>query len=362
MNVEFMIPAYIQAGLASGAFERVGGVIRETNSKAIVSWLREGASLSQSANLPIWGSAAQAISMLSAGGMLLNLGVSVASLIVITQRLDRLTNSIDRLEETIRSEFKRDRDTRFKGALQSARDALESANKNSRSSQAHVAINGLYESQINFLEDFDNSLEVNPLLAQHSLVRAMYATNSRIRCYLEMDEIDLAKTRLNEDMHEFERRFHQLIKAWIGEHQAKFLHQSVNETEVNRFIDVQFFLNGFEERNSQNIMAIIHQLRSDFWNDEAIVDIYRYTGPIRRVEKSFEDQVKEFPDKLLQAETLIENYRRLQSFEMELRYLKLSNTSFEAWDKIVNLQEMQEAGTGIAFLIPDQPIPLNEVA
>lgn len=362
MEVVFEVPAAIQAGLASGTLERVGGVIRDTQSKAITSWLREGSSLSQAANVPIWGSATQVISLLNTGGMLLNLGVSTASLVIIMQRLDKLTNAIDALEETIRSEFKRDRDRGFTSALESARDALEASNKDNRSNQARTAIKGLYEAQIDFLEDFDNTFKSNPLLAQHSLVRAMYASNSRIRCYLEVDEIDLAKTRLREDRQKFKHRSKQLIKSWMGEHPAKFLHHHVTDSDVNRFIQIQHFLKGSDVSDAQGLMNIIHELRADFWNQEAIEDAHRYIGPIRRVEQSFEDQVKTFPEKLLQAETLIENYQRLQSFEMELRYLKLSNTSFMEWSNRVTSQEIQAKGASIAMLIPDQPIPLDTVA
>lgn len=46
INITFIVPEIIKQGLDSGAYERVGGVIRETASKNVVHWLREGAVVS----------------------------------------------------------------------------------------------------------------------------------------------------------------------------------------------------------------------------------------------------------------------------------------------------------------------------
>jgi hypothetical protein len=48
IRVEFEVPDDIKAGLGNGTFERVGGVIRFTESKQVVAWLREGGSRSHS--------------------------------------------------------------------------------------------------------------------------------------------------------------------------------------------------------------------------------------------------------------------------------------------------------------------------
>ena len=42
LNVVFDLPAALANGLQNGAYERVGGVIRDSNSKQVVAWLREG--------------------------------------------------------------------------------------------------------------------------------------------------------------------------------------------------------------------------------------------------------------------------------------------------------------------------------
>jgi hypothetical protein len=42
INVLFDVPALVAQGLRNGALERVGGVVRDSNSKQVVMWLQEG--------------------------------------------------------------------------------------------------------------------------------------------------------------------------------------------------------------------------------------------------------------------------------------------------------------------------------
>ena len=51
LEVVFDVPPEIVRGLATGALERVGGVIRETGSKQVAMWLREGAQIANNSNL-----------------------------------------------------------------------------------------------------------------------------------------------------------------------------------------------------------------------------------------------------------------------------------------------------------------------
>ncbi len=49
VTTTFTLPAWVAQGLATGAYERVGGVIREAGTKRVVSWLRE----TGTSNLPV---------------------------------------------------------------------------------------------------------------------------------------------------------------------------------------------------------------------------------------------------------------------------------------------------------------------
>ena len=63
--VELMIPPAIEMALNAGMMERVGGVIRYSDSKEIVAWLREGGKLTDE----LASNSAMMASVLSAAGM-----------------------------------------------------------------------------------------------------------------------------------------------------------------------------------------------------------------------------------------------------------------------------------------------------
>jgi len=49
IDVTFLVPEGIMAGLAKGVYERVGGVIRKTTNKEVVLWLKEGGNITTKA-------------------------------------------------------------------------------------------------------------------------------------------------------------------------------------------------------------------------------------------------------------------------------------------------------------------------
>ena len=64
-----------------------------------------------------------------------------------------LTQEVSKLGEVIRAEFARDRDIRFKAALEAARDAFES-NHSSQREATWSARKDLFEAREHFLTDF----------------------------------------------------------------------------------------------------------------------------------------------------------------------------------------------------------------
>jgi hypothetical protein len=45
LQVLFEVPRFIEHGLSTGTFQRVGGVIVDSSSRQIVAWLRDGSLL-----------------------------------------------------------------------------------------------------------------------------------------------------------------------------------------------------------------------------------------------------------------------------------------------------------------------------
>lgn len=95
VTATFMIPESIRAGLSSGIYERIGGVIRYSDSKQVVAWLREGGQQNLVGTLPV--------NPLLGTASLLNLGVSTISFAVIVNRLNQIQQSLLKMQKTLES-------------------------------------------------------------------------------------------------------------------------------------------------------------------------------------------------------------------------------------------------------------------
>ncbi|MBZ0286511.1 MAG: hypothetical protein K8I30_02775, partial [Anaerolineae bacterium] len=194
LEVVFEVPRHIEAGLSSGLFQRVGGVIVESTTKQVVAWLRDGGvdtvrdvvssvpsplaiimtaarigvslidgkltrDSIQQVSEQVAGVSRQvqtvtAITAFTATGQVVNLALAGVSFVATMHRLDRLSEEVSKLGAAVHAEFARDRDLRFKKALQAARDVFETSSVDHRNRAIRDAVDGLYEARENFLMDF----------------------------------------------------------------------------------------------------------------------------------------------------------------------------------------------------------------
>jgi hypothetical protein len=342
-------------------------VIVESGSKQVVAWLRDGtvlehapdligslsplgalAKVAESAVTVVDGMQTRAairlletqihnLTSFTVAGQLLNLSMTFVSMRVILNRVNQLSGLVEELGETVRNEFERARDIEFKSALQSARDALESTAIDNRTQSAHHAIGALYRAREQFIDDFSRSVEAafdydNLLLAQQYLIRAMYAEAARVYCYLEIDEEELARKRLSEAVAEMEEGVKTLITHWLGKHPAIFMHKDVSKSDLERFLQIEVWLNTGGGFTLPTIVDILDEMREDFWNSEVTKAEYAnvFKRVTRQADSSHKGRVSELSDRLMQAEILIENFNRLRGFDLELRALRLSHADWKA--------------------------------
>jgi hypothetical protein len=101
----FDIPNWILQGLKTGEYVRIGGVIRDSNTKQIVAMLREvSPNISGVRNL--LSAASPVLGILNLGVSVINLGVSVIGFALILNKLKKLEESckeeLNKLEEKIK--------------------------------------------------------------------------------------------------------------------------------------------------------------------------------------------------------------------------------------------------------------------
>lgn len=254
IEVLFKVAPDIALGLASGHLERVGGVIRDSASKKVVAWLREGGriqnnpdpasalprflfqSLLQSAGLANVGDVAQQVTALSklagslgvAGNMLslvnvaatarshhlidlrlqaiqnllafstrlgmLNFTLSGFGLLLMLKRFEDIERLLEKVYEqaskAVSEQHQRDRQINLKAALESAHVVMEAKDGNLKESMAASLEFLLINAREHCLSDYHG------------------------KCYTrEEKDIELAQERLSQAMHLDETRIRAFLEV-----------------------------------------------------------------------------------------------------------------------------------------------------
>jgi hypothetical protein len=399
----FEVPKFIEVGLTTGQYQRVGGVIVESGTKQVVAWLRDSQNIGNVVNsvlnginplnlvfdatetalklydghltrgiVETLGEQVQAnhleilnslsvtqqsihslmgMVLLSSTGHIVNLAVSTATFGIIIRRLDKLSDNIEELRKLIVAEFQRNRDIEFKKALQAARDALEGQGK-LRDSASRSAIDGLFEAREHFFQDFDKSLDNgltqdNLLLAHQYLLRAIYAEISRVRCYLVSEDRELARKRLSEDITLLRDRVNRMIMLWLGDNRAIYFHKDISAINLDRFLRIQQWMNDVEAHDTHAIFGIINEIRGDFWNQKIVSSgnlLTNFANSLPLLSNNKETRDVTLSKRLSQAEILIENMNRLYGFELKMRTMRLS---LDEWNNVVDEAKINEYGAAL---------------
>jgi hypothetical protein len=123
VNATFHIPKHITQGISNGTYERVGGVIREANSKHVVAWLREAGEAGK-----ILESVLQNVGAVSS---ILNLAVSTTGFIVVLKRLGIIEQQLQQAQVALQTfDYKIDLSfyANFRAALNLAMNAFTMTN------------------------------------------------------------------------------------------------------------------------------------------------------------------------------------------------------------------------------------------
>jgi len=246
LNVVFDLPAALANGLENGALERVGGVIRDSNSKQVVAWLREGGSGALNnltlPKLPM-GQAAQLVApMLSA----VNLGVSVAGFAVVITQLNQISDQIRQIEAKVdRVSVKLDDQAlaKLKAGVNACRNAVELGDGALRLQMAGQALTTLHEARQYFNQQVLRSAAKAEATSADYVSMAFAALVAEVQTYLLLDEGEKAARTLRQGLTELRPGLTQLMNA-VLERRADYL-----RPDFQGQVDLDFILwlsNGFK--------------------------------------------------------------------------------------------------------------------
>ena len=216
LNVVFDVPARVAQGLMNGSLERVGGVVRDSSTKEVVMWLRDGGSeVSKAlAQPPLAGiqALATASSLLSAA----NLGVSVAGFALVLQQLNRISDQIKSVEVKVdRANQKLDDGwlAKLKAGINACQNSVELQNPTLRIQMAGDAINMLHEARHYFNQQAIRSSSKAEAASADYVGLAFVALAAEVQAHLQLDEGDKAARTLRQGLEDLRPGLTQLMNA-----------------------------------------------------------------------------------------------------------------------------------------------------
>ena len=227
VEATFVIPEWISRGLLKGELERIGGVIRKTGDKTIVTWLREVKPMKPS-NL----SSIPSLSPVGSVSSILNLGVTTMGFAIVLQQLSVIEKGLDKAQQVINEvDEKIDLSiyANFRAAIDLAINAFTMANSESRKVSAMHAINRFLEAEHQYTKLADMEIAKGSQIAYDYLSTLCLAFITEVRCYLELEELDTARLRLQEGAAVLRPRFTTLVNTLLTSNPAAYLHPALKE-------------------------------------------------------------------------------------------------------------------------------------
>jgi tetratricopeptide (TPR) repeat protein len=418
VTTTFTLPASIAQGLATGAYERVGGVIREAGTKRVVSWLREtgtsnlpglpsllGFSGLPLPSDPVTGALNLVVQSLNTGVLLkgfgdvktrlsalgkqieaversvqevkgvlqvtsavsaLNLGVSVMGFAVINQRLNELEKRLAKTEELLNKIDKKidlAHYANFKAALGLAINAFTMSKRENRDNMATQAINRFLEAEHIYSDYAGKELKQGSRLADEYLLTLSLAYMAEVRCHLELNEIDTALSRLQEAERVIGSLTKKYIELLLTSNPAAYLQPQFKGqidlrrlTQIHQWIDSTLDENAVFEMHRENLVNLSQDPGK--WIESLPAAIW--DAQVDWVGKAFWDDPKpqifsRLPRVMAAMESMIETHRRLESYQWELQAIAQLGISFHEWLQLTP-SEPKPDDAKLVYVIPSEPI------
>lgn len=386
VEATLQIPDHIAQGLSNGIYERVGGVVREVKSKQVVTWLREAYETGE----PVLSNILSP-SLVSAVSSTLNLAVSTTGFIIILKRLGVIEQQLEQAQEVLQMiDYKIDLSfyANFRAALDLTINAFTMTNSESRKMSAMQAINRFLEAEHHYTKLTDIEISNGSQVADEYLSTLCLAYITEVRCYLELEEIDTARRRLQEGAAILRPRFEKHINTLLTSNPAAYLHPSLKEqvglkrlTKVYQWLEPGLDESDVFEMQRENLFKLAQT--SEEWTNSLPQAIRIPKGGTAMPTNVFSGLAKQ-SKKLIGAlpsmsrmkagspeavtpspeteaygrlpaimelmETMVENNNRLAMYESEVETIHRLGMGFQEWRQLAPSSTDQGNGTDLIYI------------
>lgn len=360
VSATFVISEEIVEGLRNGSLERVGGVIREPQTKQVVAWLRE-------INPNV--SPVSSLLQIGATASVLNLGVTMMGFAVVNQRLNELEQRLQQAQELL-NKINRKIDlgyyANFRAALDLAAKAIKMKNPETRKSMAITAISKLREADFIYTDYTDKELEQGSQIADEYILTLSLAYVAEARCYLELEAPDTALELLQEGSVKLRPRIQKYVDLLLTSNPAAYLQPQYKEqidlrrlTRIYQWTDPTLDENAVFELQRENFVKFVQDPNKWVASlPSAILDrvevAHGFFGPSQDDLKR--EAIKRLPQVLEVIESMVETNRRFEAYLAEVQAIAKLGITFHEWLKLEPSNEVKPDGAELIYVIPDQPI------
>ena len=328
ISVHLEVPEFIQTGLTDGSMERVGGAIKSSVSdrNEVIAWMRQvgqaGQAVESSGELvenvlrSAGLSAPTVLNLLTSVMPLVNIAMAGYSLLEIIGDIRSQYSEIERIYDRLDDQFWRDRMANLIAALEAGEQMHTVESRDFAVELVGKITDGLLETKEHLRVEFNRLLRSTEFVDRQEQAIRLHALSMQVavmtvRSWLEIGEENLAVEWLRGVLHAHKERTRLLVSRLLGYSTALYFHESVSEEYFERYLSIESWLRGRRDI----LRELVQYSRRMFWNEDAIDSLF-VIMPVNRKELINDPfYVRSIP----LAEVAIENYQRLEGFDLELK-------------------------------------------
>ena len=367
IDTSLVLPPHIMAGLTTGIYERVGGIIRDRKTKQIVVWLREA----NKTGKPVMSEILSLSSSVAASASVLNLAVSTMGFAVVLNRLGGIEQQLQQSQVILEAiEYKIDLSfyAKFQAGLKLAMNAFTMENIKNRHASALQAIERFLEAEHFYTQLADKEITNGSQVADEYLSTLSLSYVTEVMCYLALEELGTAQQRLTEGLNVLKPRYRKHVETLLTSNPAAYLHPRLKDeinlsrlTKVYNWIDptIENEMDVFELQR-ENLFELAHKQNEWEASLPQAISIPKPTNFLSNQSKKLlgaipkglpgfrkqgasvdegdtstqRDIYSRLPDILFLIEQMIEDSNRLETYLAEVGVVKELNMGFEEWQKL----------------------------
>ena len=372
IDTTFVLPPEITLGLATGKYKRYGGIIRNPKGQ-IIYHLRE-----------IPTNHVDTLSTVANVSSILNLALSTMEFAVLLHRLNLIEKQIVTLQKTVHQidmKFDLSFYANFRAAIDLAHNAFSMSKTENRKVSAMQAINRFLEAEQHYTQLADNEIEQTGLMMDKYLYTLSLAYISEARCYLELEEVNVAQQRLQLGREVLRPRFEKYVKTLLTSNPAAYLHPSLQGTiDLRRMTEAFLWFDPSTDENS-----VFEELRPKIWelaaNDkqwmESLPKVFEVNKntPLEKLKRVLPNRVaankgtdstegepttifSQLPKFFNSIEEAIESEQRFEGYILELDEIIRRNITFSEWKRITSASDDEPDGANYFYvkMLPNEAV------